>query len=92
LLTLFAPQDMFDAQITNICLGVQSIIEKMEAQGVRARVMDSQLAPADASAARAAGPVGGLRAAPRCRLPRDAHSDKARATDQRTQQSAQIFA
>ena len=31
---------MFDAQITNICLGVQSIIEKMEAQGVCARVMD----------------------------------------------------
>ena len=28
-------QDMFDAQITNICLGVQSIIEKMEAQGIQ---------------------------------------------------------
>jgi hypothetical protein len=40
LLTLVALQDMFDAQITNICLGVQSIIEKMEAQGVCARVMD----------------------------------------------------
>ena len=26
---------MFDAQITNICLGVQSIIEKMEAQGIQ---------------------------------------------------------
>jgi len=29
-----AAQDMFDAQITNICLGVQSIIEKMEQQGL----------------------------------------------------------
>ena len=28
------PQDMFDAQITNICLGVQSVVEKIEARGV----------------------------------------------------------
>ena len=25
---------MFDVQITNICLGVQNIIEKMEQQGI----------------------------------------------------------
>ena len=31
-------QDMFDAQITNICLGVQNIIETMEAQGVQMAV------------------------------------------------------
>jgi hypothetical protein len=34
-LQLICAQDMFDAQITNICLGVQSIVEKVEARGIQ---------------------------------------------------------
>ena len=28
-------QDMFDAQITNICLAVQNVVEKIEARGIQ---------------------------------------------------------